>query len=145
MESFESLGAFLEHVSAVMELEQNESGDRLNLMTLHAAKGLEFDTVFLPGWEEGLFPSQAHDGREWTCGIGRGTPAGPRLSDIGQPAFLFQSRKSTLVHRALRRKQPFLPPLGQQEQCVEFQPLCRVQGHQIEAVSAFVLLQFHHE
>jgi DNA helicase II / ATP-dependent DNA helicase PcrA len=58
MEQFESLAAFLEHVSLVMELEQNETGDRLNLMTLHAAKGLEFDTVFLPGWEEGLFPSQ---------------------------------------------------------------------------------------
>jgi DNA helicase-2/ATP-dependent DNA helicase PcrA len=58
MEQFESLGGFLEHVSLVMELEQNEAGDRLSLMTLHAAKGLEFDTVFLPGWEEGLFPSQ---------------------------------------------------------------------------------------
>jgi DNA helicase-2/ATP-dependent DNA helicase PcrA len=58
MEGFESLTAFLEHVSLVMEIEQNETGDRINLMTLHAAKGLEFDTVFLPGWEEGLFPSQ---------------------------------------------------------------------------------------
>jgi len=58
MESFESLGAFLEHVSLVMELEQNTDEDRINLMTLHAAKGLEFDTIFLPGWEEGLFPSQ---------------------------------------------------------------------------------------
>ncbi len=58
METFESLGAFLEHVSLVMELVQNENEDRINLMTLHAAKGLEFDTVFLPGWEEGLFPSQ---------------------------------------------------------------------------------------
>src|ERR1700683_5087868 len=58
MEQFESLAAFLEHVSLVMELEQNDSEDRINLMTLHAAKGLEFDTVFLPGWEEGLFPSQ---------------------------------------------------------------------------------------
>ena len=58
MEQFESLAGFLEHVSLVMELEQNDSEDRLNLMTLHAAKGLEFDTVFLPGWEEGLFPSQ---------------------------------------------------------------------------------------
>lgn len=58
MEQFESLAGFLEHVSLVMELEQNETEDRVNLMTLHAAKGLEFDTVFLPGWEEGLFPSQ---------------------------------------------------------------------------------------
>jgi DNA helicase-2/ATP-dependent DNA helicase PcrA len=58
MESFESLHGFLEHVSLVMEIAQDESGDRINLMTLHAAKGLEFNTVFLPGWEEGLFPSQ---------------------------------------------------------------------------------------
>ena len=58
MEQFDSLAAFLEHVSLVMELEQNDTEDRMSLMTLHAAKGLEFDTVFLPGWEEGLFPSQ---------------------------------------------------------------------------------------
>ncbi|MGH6828851.1 MAG: 3'-5' exonuclease, partial [Rhizomicrobium sp.] len=58
MEGYESLSAFLEHVSLVMELTRDEGGDRINLMTLHAAKGLEFDTVFLPGWEEGLFPSQ---------------------------------------------------------------------------------------
>jgi DNA helicase-2/ATP-dependent DNA helicase PcrA len=58
MEQFESLAAFLEHVSLVMEIAQDETGDRINLMTLHAAKGLEFNTVFLPGWEEGLFPSQ---------------------------------------------------------------------------------------
>src|SRR4051812_29746646 len=58
MEAFESLHGFLEHVSLVMEIAQDESGDRINLMTLHAAKGLEFNTVFLPGWEEGLFPSQ---------------------------------------------------------------------------------------
>ena len=58
MEGFETLAAFLEHVSLVIEIARDESGDRINLMTLHAAKGLEFDTVFLPGWEEGLFPSQ---------------------------------------------------------------------------------------
>src|SRR3984885_3225752 len=58
LEQFESLAAFLEHASLGMELEQNNTEDRINLMTLHAAKGLEFDTVFLPGWEEGLFPSQ---------------------------------------------------------------------------------------
>ena len=58
MEEFETLGGFLEHVSLVMETAQSNSEDRLSIMTMHAAKGLEFDTVFLPGWEEGLFPSQ---------------------------------------------------------------------------------------
>ncbi len=55
---FETLSGFLDHVSLVMENEERTETDRLSLMTLHAAKGLEFDTVFLPGWEEGLFPSQ---------------------------------------------------------------------------------------
>ncbi|QKV17229.1 UvrD-helicase domain-containing protein [Oricola thermophila] len=58
MEEFESLRAFLEHVSLVMDAEQKEHLDAVNIMTLHAAKGLEFGTVFLPGWEEGLFPHQ---------------------------------------------------------------------------------------
>src|SRR5262249_40394053 len=55
---FDSLGAFLEHVSLVMDAEQGADGDRVSLMTLHGAKGLEFDAIFLPGWEEGLFPHQ---------------------------------------------------------------------------------------
>ncbi len=55
---FENLQGFLEHVSLVMENEENATGEKLSLMTLHAAKGLEFDMVFLPGWEEGLFPHQ---------------------------------------------------------------------------------------
>ncbi len=58
MEQFDSLGAFLEHVSLVMDADQAGDGDRVSLMTLHGAKGLEFDVVFLPGWEEGLFPHQ---------------------------------------------------------------------------------------
>ncbi len=58
MEEFESLAAFLEHVSLVMEAQDNTQGEHITLMTLHGAKGLEFDLVFLPGWEEGLFPSQ---------------------------------------------------------------------------------------
>jgi DNA helicase-2/ATP-dependent DNA helicase PcrA len=58
MHEFESLQGFLEHVSLVMDTDEADDGDRVSLMTLHAAKGLEFDTVFLPGWEEGLFPHQ---------------------------------------------------------------------------------------
>ena len=58
VEEFDTLGAFLEHVSLVMENVSEPGADLVNVMTLHGAKGLEFDTVFLAGWEEGLFPSQ---------------------------------------------------------------------------------------
>ena len=58
MDAFESLAGFLEHVSLVMDAEHGDDGQRITLMTLHGAKGLEFNTVFLPGWEEGLFPHQ---------------------------------------------------------------------------------------
>jgi DNA helicase-2/ATP-dependent DNA helicase PcrA len=58
MHEFETLQGFLEHVSLVMDTAQGDDGERVSIMTLHAAKGLEFDTVFLPGWEEGLFPHQ---------------------------------------------------------------------------------------
>ena len=58
MEEYESLGAFLEHVSLVMDNDEARQGEKVTIMTIHAAKGLEFDTLFLPGWEEGVFPSQ---------------------------------------------------------------------------------------
>ncbi len=55
---FDTMGGFLEHASLVMENDDQTIDDKVNLMTLHGAKGLEFETVFLPGWEEGLFPYQ---------------------------------------------------------------------------------------
>ena len=58
MEEFDNLPGFLEHISLVMDVESGAGQDAVNLMTLHSAKGLEFDTVFLPGWEEGLLPHQ---------------------------------------------------------------------------------------
>ena len=58
MGEFESLTAFLEHVGLVTDMSENNNSDMISIMTLHAAKGLEFDHVFLPGWEEGLFPHQ---------------------------------------------------------------------------------------
>ena len=58
MEQFPDLAGFLEHVSLVMETDEAAGARRVSIMTLHGAKGLEFETVFLPGWEEGLFPHQ---------------------------------------------------------------------------------------
>ncbi|MEL6808701.1 MAG: UvrD-helicase domain-containing protein [Pseudomonadota bacterium] len=58
LEGFENLQGFLEHVSLIMDNEQDDAGAKVSIMTLHAAKGLEFPMVFLPGWEDGLFPSQ---------------------------------------------------------------------------------------
>ena len=58
LEGFENLQGFLEHVSLIMDNEQESNGAKVSIMTLHGAKGLEFPMVFLPGWEDGLFPSQ---------------------------------------------------------------------------------------
>ncbi len=69
LEDYEDLTGFLEHVSLVMDNEDKDDTDKVTLMTLHGAKGLEFDTVFLPGWEEGLFPHQRALDESGTAGL----------------------------------------------------------------------------
>ena len=97
MEGFESLTAFLEHVSLVMEMESADAGnDRLNLMTLHAAKGLEFEVIFLPGWEEGLFPSQRTLDESGVAGLEEER----RLAYVG----LTRARKRAFVSFASNRR-----------------------------------------
>ncbi len=93
---FESLGGFLEHVSLVMETEENAGDDRINLMTMHGAKGLEFDTVFLPGWEEGVFPSQ----RTLDEGGNKGLEEERRLAYVG----ITRARKRAIISHAANRR-----------------------------------------
>jgi DNA helicase-2/ATP-dependent DNA helicase PcrA len=69
LEGFENLQGFLEHVSLIMDNESDEAGEKVTLMTLHAAKGLEFPAIFLPGWEDGLFPSQRSMDESGTRGL----------------------------------------------------------------------------
>ena len=93
---FETMAGFLDHVSLVMENEQNAGDDKLSMMTLHGAKGLEFDTVFLPGWEEGLFPSQ----RTLDEGGLKGLEEERRLAYVG----LTRARKRAVVSYAANRR-----------------------------------------
>jgi DNA helicase-2/ATP-dependent DNA helicase PcrA len=69
MSEFDTMAGFLEHIALVMDTDAIEADDRINIMTLHSAKGLEFRTVFLPGWEEGLFPHQRSLDEEGRAGL----------------------------------------------------------------------------
>ena len=93
---FDSLGGFLEHISLVMDRDENALGEMVTLMTLHAAKGLEFDHVFLPGWEEEVFPNR----RSIDEGGGDGLEEERRLAYVG----LTRARKKVWIcHAASRR------------------------------------------
>jgi len=96
MSDYETLNGFLDHVSLVMENEEQAEADRISLMTMHAAKGLEFDTVFLPGWEEGVFPSQ----RSMDEGGNKGLEEERRLAYVG----LTRARKRAIVSFAANRQ-----------------------------------------
>jgi DNA helicase-2/ATP-dependent DNA helicase PcrA len=96
MEEYESLGAFLEHVSLVMDNEGGPEQPQVTIMTIHAAKGLEFDTVFLAGWEEGLFPSQ----RALDEGGTRSLEEERRLAYV---AITRARRRAVILHAANRR------------------------------------------
>jgi len=93
---FESLGGFLDHVALVSENEDRDDADKVNLMTLHGAKGLEFDTVFLPGWEEGVFPNQRSLDETGTKGLEEER----RLAYVG----LTRARKRAIVSHAANRR-----------------------------------------
>ena len=96
MAGFESLPAFLEHIALVMDSDTPVEGGEVTLMTLHAAKGLEFDTVFLAGWEEGLFPS----GRTLDENGIRGLEEERRIAYVG----LTRGRRRVFISYAQRRQ-----------------------------------------
>jgi DNA helicase II / ATP-dependent DNA helicase PcrA len=96
MGEFPDLGSFLEHVSLVMDAESGEEGERVSIMTLHAAKGLEFDVVFLPGWEEGLFPHQRSLDDNGLAGLEEER----RLAYVG----LTRARRQARIYYALNRR-----------------------------------------
>jgi DNA helicase-2/ATP-dependent DNA helicase PcrA len=96
MEDYETLGDFLEHVSLVMDNDAADDAEKVTIMTIHAAKGLEFDHVFLPGWEEGVFPSQ----RALDEG---GLAALEEERRLAYVAITRARRRCTIVHAANRR------------------------------------------
>ena len=93
---FVSIGEFLEHVSLVVEVEGQEQGPKVSVMTLHSAKGLEFDVVFLPGWEEGLFP---HPRSLEESGV-RGLEEERRLAYVG----ITRARRRVRIYHAANRR-----------------------------------------
>src|SRR5262249_13696709 len=96
MEGYEALGDFLEHVSLVMDNDAADEAEKVTLMTIHAAKGLEFDHVFLPGWAEGVFPSQ----RSLDEG---GLAALEEERRLAYVAITRARRRCTILHAANRR------------------------------------------
>jgi DNA helicase II / ATP-dependent DNA helicase PcrA len=96
MEEFENLQGFLEHISLVMDRDGGPEEEAVSLMTLHSAKGLEFENVFLPGWEEGLFPSQRTLDEQGRAGLEEER----RLAHVG----LTRARRRAKIYFATNRR-----------------------------------------
>src|SRR3954462_1206775 len=96
MEEFENLQGFLEHISLVMDRDGGAADEAVSLMTLHSAKGLEFDNIFLPGWEEGLFPSQRTLDEQGRAGLEEER----RLAHVG----LTRARRRAKLYFATNRR-----------------------------------------
>ncbi len=122
MEEFENLSGFLEHVALVMENTAEAGEDVVNLMTLHSAKGLEFDTVFLPGWEEGIFPNQRSLDESGAAGLEEER----RLAYVGLTR---AKRKAVVLFVANRHMR------GQWQSAVPSRFVSELPGQHIEIVS----------
>ena len=95
MKEFDNLESFLEHVSLATSTDQDWNGEKVNMMTMHASKGLEFDAVFLPGWEEGLFPHQKSIEEKGQKGLEEER----RLAYVG----ITRSKKKTIISFSMNR------------------------------------------
>ena len=95
MKEFDSLESFLEHVALATSIDQDWDGEKINMMTMHGSKGLEFDVVFLPGWEEGLFPHQKSIEEKGQNGLEEER----RLAYVG----ITRAKKKALISFAMNR------------------------------------------
>ncbi|RBP16407.1 DNA helicase-2/ATP-dependent DNA helicase PcrA [Roseiarcus fermentans] len=129
MGGFPDLGAFLEHVSLVMDVESADAGQRVSIMTLHAAKGLEFDLVFLPGWEEGLFPNQRALDDNGRAGLEEER----RLAYVG----LTRARRTAKIYHAANRRMRGLWQSSAPSRFIDELPPDHIAVEETEGAAAF--------
>src|SRR3974377_1216154 len=106
MEEFENLQGFLEHIALVMDTDRGGEADAVSIMTLHSAKGLQVDTVFLPGWEEGLLPHQRSLDEEGRAGLEEER----RLAHVGMTRARRRAKIYFVSNRRMRGSRTSTPP-----------------------------------